>query len=126
MSKIALSTDTRSVTEEVVAIRRDVHAHPEQGFKEKRTSDLILKKLKAYGIEAKRVCDTGIIGLIKGAKPGPTILIRADIDGLPVAELNEVPYASKTPGVMHACGHDGHVASALGTARVLASRRSKI
>jgi len=126
MSKIALSTDTRSVAEEVVSIRRDVHAHPEQGFKEKRTSDLILRKLKSYGVEAKRVCDTGIIGLIKGAMPGPTILIRADIDGLPVTELNEVPYASKTPGVMHACGHDGHVASALGTARILAKKRSEI
>ena len=126
MSKFALSAGTRSVTDEVIAIRRDVHAHPEQGFKEKRTSDLIERKLRSFGIETKRVCGTGVIGLLRGAKPGPTILIRADIDGLPVVELNKAPYVSRTSGVMHACGHDGHVASALGAARLLASRRSLI
>ncbi len=126
MSKFALSAETRAVSGDVIAIRRDVHAHPEQGFNEKRTSDLIAKKLKSFGIETKRVCGTGVIGLVRGASPGPTILIRADIDGLPVQELNRVPYASRSDGVMHACGHDGHVASALGAAKLLASRRSRI
>ncbi len=126
MSTPALSAETKAVTDEVVSIRRDVHAHPEQGFKETRTSDLIQKKLKSYGVETKRVCGTGIIGLIRGAKPGPTILIRADIDALPVIELNKVPYVSKTDGVMHACGHDGHVASALGGAKVMAGMKSKL
>ena len=123
MSTPALSAQTKAAASEIVAIRRDVHAHPEQGFKETRTSDLIERKLKGYGIEVKRVCETGIIGLIRGGRPGPTILIRADIDALPVIELNKVPYVSKTRGVMHACGHDDHIASALGGARTLAARR---
>src|SRR5258706_2484645 len=113
MSSIKLSDDVRSVVSDVISIRRDVHQNPEMGFKETRTSDLIVKRLQAYGVEAKRIVGTGVLGIIKGAKPGTTIPMRADIDGLPVVELNEVPYRSKTKGVMHACGHDGHVAMAL-------------
>ena len=121
-----LSEDVKAVTTDVVAIRRDVHSHPEAGFKETRTADLIERRLGAIRVEAKRIAGTGILATIKGAKPGPTMLVRADIDGLPVTELNEVPYRSKVPGMMHACGHDGHVATALGAATVLAGRRDKL
>jgi amidohydrolase len=97
-----LSDDTRAARAELVALRREVHQHPEQGFKETRTSALIERKLRTSGVETKRVCGTGVIGLVRGAKPGPTMLVRADIDALPVTELNAVPYKSKIPGVMHA------------------------
>ena len=121
-----LSDDVRAVTSEVVSIRRDVHRHPEAGFKETRTADLIERRLAAIRVESKRIAGTGILATIKGGKPGPTMLVRADIDGLPVTELNEVPYRSQVQGMMHACGHDGHVATALGAATVLAGRRDKL
>jgi len=126
MPGIRLSDDVRAVAPDVVAIRRDVHQHPEAGFKETRTADLIERRLAAIRVESKRIAGTGILATIKGAKPGPTMLVRADIDGLPVTELNEVPYRSKVPGMMHACGHDGHVATALGAAAVLAGRRDRL
>ncbi len=97
-----LSNDTKSVFHEVVQLRREVHQYPEQGFKETKTSQLIEARLKSYGIETKRVCGTGVIGLVRGAKPGKTILYRADIDALPVVEENKVPYKSQIPGLMHA------------------------
>lgn len=121
-----LSDDARASAAEVVATRRDLHRHPEQGFREVRTSALVEKRLKSLGIETKRLCGTGVVGLLKGAKPGPTLLMRADMDGLPVVELNEVPYASASRGVMHACGHDGHVAALLGAAKALAKRRASL
>ncbi len=97
-----ISSETRASAAEAVALRRQVHQNPEQGFKEKRTSALIEQKLKSFGVAAKRVCGTGVIGLVRGARPGPTMLVRADIDALPVLEENRVPYKSKIPGVMHA------------------------
>ena len=126
MPGIRLSDDVRAVAPDVVAIRRDVHRHPESGFKETRTADLIERRLNAIRVEYKRVAGTGILATIKGAKPGPTMLVRADIDALPVEELNEVPYRSQVPGMMHACGHDGHVATSLGAATVLAGRRDRL
>jgi amidohydrolase len=126
MPGIRLSDDVRAVAPDVVAIRRDVHRHPESGFQEKRTADLIERRLGAIRVESKRIAGTGILATIKGAKPGPTMLVRADIDALPVDELNEVPYRSQVPGMMHACGHDGHVATALGAATVLAGRRDQL
>lgn len=124
--RVLLSDDVRAVAPDVVAIRRDVHRHPEAGFQEKRTADLIERKLSAAGIEHRRIAGTGVLATIHGAKPGKTILARADIDGLPVTELNEVPYRSQVPGMMHACGHDGHVAAALGAAAILAKRRDRL
>lgn len=124
--QVRLSDDVRAVTSDVVAIRRDVHRHPESGFKETRTADLIERRLGAIRVESKRIAGTGILATIKGVKPGKTMLVRADIDALPVTELNEVPYRSQVPGMMHACGHDGHVATALGAATVLAGRRDKL
>jgi amidohydrolase len=124
--QVRLSDDVRAVTPEVVAIRRDVHSHPEPGFKETRTADLIERRLCAMRVDARRIAGTGILATIKGGKPGKTMLVRADIDALPVTELNEVSYRSKVPGMMHACGHDGHVATALGAATILAGRRDKL
>ncbi|HEY3227271.1 MAG TPA: amidohydrolase [Planctomycetota bacterium] len=124
--RVLLSDDVRAGAPDVVAIRRDVHRHPEAGFQEKRTAELIERKLSAAGIDHRRIAGTGILATIRGDKPGKTILARADIDALPVTELNEVPYRSQVPGMMHACGHDGHVAAALGAAAILAKRRDRL
>ena len=91
-----------SLTGKLVSLRRAVHAWPEQGFKETRTSMLIRKELASAGVAHKRMVGTGVVGLVRGRRPGKTVLIRADIDGLPVTEETRVPYRSKRPGVMHA------------------------
>jgi amidohydrolase len=123
---VPISPEVRAVSRELVAIRRDVHSHPELGFQEKRTSRLIESTLKRFGVRTRRVCGTGVIGLIEGSRPGPTILIRADIDALPLTEENLVPYRSRIPGVMHACGHDTHVAMGLAAASVLSRMRERL
>lgn len=97
-----ISEEVRKSYPELVRLRRDIHAHPEPGFQEKRTSTLIEKSLRSARVEIRRVCGTGVIGLVRGAKPGPTLLIRADMDCLPVIEENDVPYRSRAPGLMHA------------------------
>jgi amidohydrolase len=103
-----------------VALRRDLHRHPELSWQERRTQEVILERLQAWGLEdARPIADTGATALVRGACPGRTLLWRADMDALPIQERNEVEYASTVPGVMHACGHDGHVAIALGLARLL-------
>lgn len=99
---MTISDEVKKAFPELVRLRRDIHAHPEPGFREKRTSALIEKHLRTAGVETRRVCGTGVIGLVRGAKPGPTLLIRADMDCLPVVEENDVPYRSRTPGAMHA------------------------
>jgi amidohydrolase len=104
----------------LVAIRRDLHAHPELGFQETRTSLLVAERLEALGYAVRpNVAQTGVVG-VKG-KGGRCVLLRADMDALPVEEANDVPYRSKHPGKMHACGHDGHVAIGLEVARRLAA-----
>ncbi len=112
---------------EMVALREDLHRHPEMSYKEFRTSGIIEEKLKEYGFDSvERVWNTGIVGILKGgAGEGKCLGIRADIDALPVTEETGVPYASENPGVMHACGHDLHITIALMTARVLAENRDK-
>ena len=98
--------------------RRDLHRHPELSLKEERTTRKIIELLRQMGAEAHGFADlTGAVGLIRGAFPGPTLAIRADIDALPIAEQNQAPYRSQVPGVMHACGHDAHTAILLGVAR---------
>jgi hippurate hydrolase len=110
--------------EELTAIRRDLHEHPELGFEEVRTSGIVAEKLKGWGIEVTTgIGKTGVIGVIKGNRPGRTVGLRADMDALPIHEQTNLPYASKTPGVMHACGHDGHTTMLLGAARYLAENR---
>ncbi len=110
------------IVERMVAWRHDLHAHPELAFQETRTADLVARELAACGYAVKTgLGRTGVVGtLSRGA--GPAIGLRADMDALPIREATGLPYASTTPGVMHACGHDGHVAMLLGAARHLAGR----
>ncbi len=108
-------------TEEVVLIRRHLHANPELSYQEQHTAQFIAKQLRSYGIEPKEgVAGTGVTALIEGKNPSRKIIaLRADMDALPINELNAVEYKSKNIGVMHACGHDVHTASLLGTAKIL-------
>jgi amidohydrolase len=107
------------------AIRQDIHAHPELGMEERRTSALVARELRALGIEvAEGVGRFGVVGTIRGARPGNrSIGLRADMDALQIPEATGKPYASRHPGVMHACGHDGHTTMLLGAARYLAAHR---
>ncbi len=115
-----------SITEEVIALRRDFHAHPELGFEEHRTAGKVEEYLQKHDVDVKRVAGTGVVGFIEGKKPGPVLLLRADLDALPVEEVNDVSYCSECPGVMHACGHDAHTAILLGAARILSGMREKL
>ncbi|GHH03674.1 M20 aminoacylase family protein [Pseudodonghicola xiamenensis] len=112
--------DIADYADELTAIRRDLHEHPELGFEEIRTSGIVAEKLKSWGIEVTTgIGKTGVVGVLKGSKPGKTIGLRADMDALPIHEETNLPWSSKTPGVMHACGHDGHTTMLLGAARYL-------
>ena len=122
------------VEEKVIAWRRDIHANPELGNQEFRTAELIAKHLETLGIEVKRnVAKTGVVGILKGDNPGPVIALRADMDALPVTERTGLPFASKVTttyngqqtGVMHACGHDAHVAMLMGAAEVFAALKKE-
>ncbi|WP_027339456.1 M20 metallopeptidase family protein [Halonatronum saccharophilum] len=104
--------------EELISLRRDIHQYPELGFTEYKTSKKIFNYLKGLGLEVDMVCDTGVIGLLDCGE-GPTIALRADIDALPIVEETDFEYKSKIEGVMHACGHDGHTAILLITAKLL-------
>ena len=112
--------------DELIALRRDFHRYPELGFKEFRTSKKIVKYLIDLGLEGTILAKTGVVGLLKGSNDVPTLLLRSDMDALPINEENNVPYKSDNPGVMHACGHDGHMAMLLIAAKVLAERRREI
>lgn len=108
-----------SLSEEITGIRRTIHQNPELSFQEFETADLIGKVLDGWGITYERVADTGITGLITGAAPGRYIVLRADIDALPIDEMNTCDYRSKNAGIMHACGHDVHTAALLGAIRII-------
>jgi amidohydrolase len=119
----------------VIAWRRDIHQHPELGNREVRTAALVAEHLKSLGLEVQTgVAHTGVVGLLRGGRPGPVVLLRADMDGLPVTEATGLPFASKAKGihdgqevgVMHACGHDTHVAILMGVAEVMAGMREQI
>src|SRR5205823_6655615 len=127
LEHVRLSPVVAALAEELVATRRDLHAHPELGYQERRTAGIVAARLRELGLEVRDgVAETGVIGLLHGARPGPTVLLRADMDALPIQEASEVPYRSQTPGVMHACGHAGHTAMLLGTARLLAAQRESL
>ncbi|MGL5043083.1 MAG: M20 metallopeptidase family protein [Culicoidibacterales bacterium] len=111
---------------DVQAIRRTLHANPEIGGEEFATAKLISDTLTSLNIEWFSLADTGVVGLIKGDKPGKTVLLRADMDALPILEDVDVPYASKIAGMMHACGHDGHTAGLLGAAMILTELKANI
>ncbi len=108
-------------------LRRDLHRHPELGFQEVRTAGIVARELSQLGLEVHAgVAKTGVVALLEGAQPGPVVLIRFDMDALPIVEETGAEYASENPGVMHACGHDGHVATGLTVARILAKHRDQL
>ncbi|HEY2847022.1 MAG TPA: amidohydrolase, partial [Pyrinomonadaceae bacterium] len=130
-----IDTAAKNVLPQVIEWRRFIHQHPELSNREFNTSKLVAEKLKEFGIEVRTgIAHTGVVGVLKGGKPGPVIGIRADMDALPVTERVNVPFKStvigeyngQQVGVMHACGHDSHVAMLLGTAKVLSSMREKV
>ncbi|SEW45586.1 carboxypeptidase Ss1. Metallo peptidase. MEROPS family M20D [Chitinophaga sp. YR573] len=130
-----VSKKADALKDQVITWRRDFHEHPELGNHEVRTSAIIAKHLQSLGIEVQTgIATTGVVGILKGGKPGPVVALRADMDGLPVTERTPVPFASKVRstyngqevGVMHACGHDTHMAILMGVAQVLSSMKSEL
>ncbi len=116
-----------ALREEMIATRRDLHRHPELGFQEVRTAGIVAQRLTELGLEVQTgIARTGVVGLLEGGRKGPTLMLRFDMDALPIQERNETDYASQVPGVMHACGHDGHVAIGLAVARLLAQERERL
>jgi amidohydrolase len=111
----------------VVAVRRDLHAHPELSNHEERTGHLVAERLRDLGLEVRYpVAKTGVVAILRGGRPGRVVALRADIDALPIEEANDLPFRSQTKGVMHACGHDAHTAILLGAAEVLAGLRARL
>jgi amidohydrolase len=116
----------KTIFDEVVATRRHLHSHPELSFHEVETSAFVAKRLDELGLTYERMADNGLVALIKGEKPSDQVVaLRADMDALPILEANDVPYKSQNTGVMHACGHDAHTSSLLGTAKILTSLKSE-
>ena len=110
---------------EFIEVRHHLHAHPELSYQEFETSKFIQQKLKEYNIPFEIKATTGVVGLIKGKNPESRVIaLRADMDALPITEQNEVPYKSKNPGVMHACGHDVHSSCLLGASKILSETKS--
>ena len=136
-SRLDAEVDRRAaqIQAKVVAWRRDIHEHPELSNRETRTAELVAQHLRALGLEVRTgVAHTGVIGVLRGGRPGPVVALRADMDALPVTEEVDVPFASRVRatyngqdvGVMHACGHDTHVAMLMGVAEVLAGMRKEL
>src|SRR5438128_7027784 len=116
-----------AIEPEIIKIRREIHQKPELAYREQTTAKLVAEQLKALGIQVKQgVGGTGILGILKGPKPGRVVALRADMDALPLDEMAEVEFKSKVKGVMHACGHDTHVAMLLGAAKLLATHRDEL
>jgi amidohydrolase len=116
-----------AMTPALVATRRDIHQHPELGNREVRTGALVAERLRALGLEVRHpVAKTGVVGILRGGRPGPVVGVRADMDALPIQERNDVPYRSLNDGVKHACGHDAHTAIVLGAAEVLAKLKDRL
>ena len=135
ITETQLDQAANSIAPQVITWRRDFHQNPELGNRETRTAQKVAEHLKALGLEVKTgIAHTGVVGVLKGGKPGPTIALRADMDALPVTEQVDVPFKSRVTseyrgekvGVMHACGHDAHTAILMGTAQVLASMRKEL
>ena len=132
--KISLEEELETLMPKVIEWRHDIHQHPELGNREFRTSNKIKVHLESLGIEVESgIAYTGLVGMIEGGKPGPTIALRADMDALPVEEKTGLSFASKVRttylgndvGVMHACGHDAHTAMLVGAAKVLSEMRDQ-
>lgn len=117
---------SREYANEVISFRRHLHAHPELSYQEVNTAKFITEKLISFGLTPVQMAETGVVALIEGKNPSKkTIALRADIDALPITEQNKVDYKSTQPGVMHACGHDVHTSSLLGTAKILSQLRNE-
>jgi amidohydrolase len=126
MSEI-LTSEAYLLKDQLIAWRRDFHRHPELGFQEFRTSGIVARHLSSLGLEVQTgVGKTGVVGLLEGARSGPVVMLRFDMDALPIQEASQTDYTSQTPGVMHACGHDAHTAIGLGIAQLLAKHRGEI
>lgn len=111
---------SKSYSKEVISMRRHLHENPELSYKEFNTANYVAERLKSFGVDSKVLATTGLVAEIKGNNPTiKTVALRADMDALPITEANDVPYKSKVDGVMHACGHDVHTSSLLGTAKIL-------
>lgn len=130
-----LDQQAKDIESKVITWRRDIHQYPELSNRETKTAAKVAEHLKSLGIEVKTgVAKTGVVGILKGGKPGPVVALRADMDALPVTERNSLPFASKEKtifngqetGVMHACGHDSHVAILMGVAEILAKNKSEL
>lgn len=133
--KATITQKATSLESKVITWRRDFHQNPELGNREFKTAEKIAAHLRSLGIEVQTgVAKTGVVGILKGGKPGPVVALRADIDALPIKERVNIPFASKAMGeyngkivpVMHACGHDTHTAILMGTAEILASIKSEL
>lgn len=118
--------EAQSIQDWIIEQRRWLHRHPEHGYKEFKTSEYICRVLRDLGMEPKRPMETAVVADLVGGKPGPIIGLRADMDALPVFEQTGLPFASEHSGMMHACGHDLHMAAVLGAAKILAAHREEL
>ncbi|MFO7891767.1 MAG: amidohydrolase, partial [bacterium] len=115
------------IKDETIAWRRDFHRHPELGLEERRTAAIVAENLEKFGLEVTTgIAQTGVVGMLRGRADGPLLLLRFDMDALPIQEETGVDYASEVPGKMHACGHDSHVAVGLSVAKLLSARKNEI
>jgi amidohydrolase len=122
-----LKSEASLLKDQLIVWRRDFHRHPELGFQEFRTSGIVAKYLSSLGMEVQTgVGQTGVVGLLEGAQPGPVVMLRFDMDALPIQEAHQTDYVSQTPGVMHACGHDAHTAMGMGIAQLMAQHRDEL
>ena len=122
-----LAQDVAGLSDRLVAARQDFHRHPELSFQERRTGEIVANRLDELGWKVKRgVAETGVVGLLEGSGPGKTVLLRVDIDALPIQEPKDRPYSSLVDGVMHACGHDGHTAVGMAVAELLSRYKDSI
>lgn len=127
MTTITLNNVVEQIKQEVIEWRRHLHRNPELSFQEQKTAQFIYETLESFGnLELSRPTETSVMARLIGSKPGKVLAIRADIDALPIQEENTFEFASQNPGVMHACGHDGHTAMLLGTAKVLSGMKDQI
>jgi len=122
-----INTEAKTQFEYARNLRRDFHRNPELGFHEKRTSQIIVGELHSLGLETRTgIAQTGVVAIIEGARPGPILMLRFDMDALPIQEQTDADYASQNAGVMHACGHDGHLAIGLTVAKILSGIRTEL
>jgi amidohydrolase len=126
-NQVNFRAEAEALRDQLVGWRRDFHMHPELGFQEHRSAGVIADWLRELGYRVQTgVAHTGVVGLLEGKQPGPVVMARFDMDALPVTEENETDYVSRNPGVMHACGHDAHMAIGLGVATLMAQRRDEM